>query len=514
MSYLPQLRSELVRAAERRREVFEGLPPSRGMRSRMVPWRWARGSWLRWSAINLAIGVLGTVAGLGAAGVFNRGTALGPSVAPSPIAGEGVALPGSARLLALRTSDPSGGLPWGLRVVRTTRGLECVDVGRVDYGTIGVLGQDGAFDDDRRFHPVSTNVFGNLGCATIDARGHAFVNVALQNQPASGLAGLGEASDSGGCVSAEELPRHLPQSIMRLIQEHRHRPVCPQADMREIYFGLLGPDARSVTYRLSGGGQRTIATVGAQGAYLLVLPQATSGCMAPARAGRLQAGCRYGGRGDRGGPNVPSGVISSIAYRGGRVCHVAAPGTFASMFGSCPPVGFLAAPRRIPTHAQLATAISVHALPAKHYCAKVQGEEAHGDGFIACERGAPPGYRRITGGWPSLLEQIDFTARVAITGSGSWYEVEISLAHAPGCAQGGTGGPTDFDIHAGERIQQRMFAPYRCHGLAHGTVTYVPIVGAAGAMPVTGLPGQGKPVLVGRFNFLVPSAPRNSRSLR
>jgi len=436
-------------------------------------------------AINLALGLAGTVGGLSAAGIFDRGTPLGPSIAPAPHTAEGVAVPGSARLLPLRTPDPGGGLPWGLRVVRTTRGLECVDVGRVDYGTIGVLGQDGAFHGDGRFHPVSPDVFGDLGCATLDARGHAFVNVALQNQPTSGLAGLGEAGGSGGCRSAE-------------LTHNRRLPTCPQADMREIYFGLLGPDARSITYRLPGGGLRAVATVGTQGAYLIVLQQATSGCLAPSRPGKPPA-CPYGGRGNRGGePEVPSGVISKVAYRDGRVCHVAAPGTMKSMFGSCSPVGFVKRRAPIPTHAQLAAPVTVRELPARHYCSKVRGE-----GVMRCERGVPAGYRHVRG-WPSLLVQVDFTARVAITGSGSWYEIEVNLARSHSCTTGGEFGPTDYDIRAGERVHYRTFVPYRCHGLARGTVTYVPTVGAAGAMPVTGLPGQGKPVLVGRFAFVVP----------
>ncbi len=510
MSYLPQLRSELVRAAERGPEVVGATSYPRGQHSRRAPWRAARGSWLRWAAINVAVGLVGTVAGLGAAGVFDRGTALGPSVAPAPGTDEGVAIHGSARLLALRTSDPGGGLPWGLRIVRTTRGLECVDVGRVDYGTIGVLGEDGAFHDDGRFHPVSTNVFGNLGCATIDAYGHSFVNVALQNQPTSGLAGLGEAGGSGGCEPVEDQQlAHLgpPSLIARLNRiRSRRRPTCPRADIREIYFGLLGPDARSVTYRTPRGGQRTVATVGSQGAYLIVLPQATSGCQAPARSPVASPAkrCMYGvGRGDRGGPEVPSGVISTVAYRDGHVCHVVAPGTRQALFGSCPPVGFVKLRVRTPTHAQLATPISVHEMPARHYCSKVRGE-----GIVQCERGVPAGYTPITKGWPSLLVQIDFIARVAITGSDSWYETEIAFSHSPSCSTGGIGGPTNFDIRAGERVQRRMFVPYRCHGLARGTVTYVPTIGAAGAMPVTGLPGEGKPLLVGRFNFLVPSVPK------
>ncbi len=516
MSYLPQLRGELVRAAAGRPEfaaavanrsevgVVAGATPNppevgvvaraalpRGWRALRVRWLGARGPRLRWVAINLAIGLAGTVGGLSAAGVFDRGTPLGPSVAPAPHTAEGVAVPGSAHLLPLRTPDPDGGLPWGLRVVRTTRGLECVDVARVDYGTIGVLGQDGAFHGDGRFHPVSPDIFGVLGCATRDARGHAFVNVALQNQPASGLEGLSQAGDSRGCEPAELPHRH-------------HLPACPQADMREIYLGLLGPDARSVTYRLPSGGQRTVATVGTQGAYLIVLPQATSGCLAPARPWETPAShCAYGGRGNRGGePEVPSGAISAVTYRDGRVCRVAAPGTWRSMFGSCPPVGFVEPRTHIPTHAQLAAPLTVRALPARHYCAQLHGEKV-----MPCERGVPAGYKRLDGGWPALLVQVEFTARVAITGSNSWYEIEVHYAHSHSCPGGGDFGPTDYDIRAGQRVHYRTFVPYRCHGLAHVTVAYVPTVGPAGSMPVTGLPGQGKPVLVGAVALRVPRAP-------
>ena len=81
----------------------------------------------------------------------------GSSVRPNvPLtAGEynGVALSSGAELLSLRDPDPAGGPPWGLKLIRTTRGLLCVQVGRVLLGTVGALGQDGAFGNDGNFHP-------------------------------------------------------------------------------------------------------------------------------------------------------------------------------------------------------------------------------------------------------------------------------------------------------------------------------------------------------------------------
>jgi hypothetical protein len=499
MSYLPQLRSELVQAAHREARAGAAVPASASRAD--SPWRHAR-RW-RWAAVNVAIGLLGTVVGLSAAGVFHRGTTVGPEVPPSATADDGVAIAHSVRLLPLRVADPGGGLPWGIRVAQTTRGLTCVTVGRVDFDTVGVLGQDGAFADDGRFHPISDNVFDPLGCDLTDARGNGFVNVALQNAPASGLSGATQSA--GGCVVAEAMPPALARHLAKLY--HRPRmPTCPAADMREIYFGLLGPDARSITYRSATGALRTISTTGSQGAYLLVLPQATSGCLAPAptgagRGGASDSECSYRFRGDRGGPEVPAGVIAAVSYRDGHTCHVPALSSSESMFGSCPPVGFVSPHRARLTSAQLATPIGVREIPAHSYCTK-------GEAVEPCNRGVPPGYRRISGGWPSLLVQVAFTSRVAIANSASWYEIEMSYPHPRGCSTGGSGGPTNSDIHAGQRIVERMFVPYRCHGVVHGTVTYVPTDGPASSMAVTGLSGQGKPVLVGRFSFTVPAEHR------
>jgi hypothetical protein len=40
-------------------------------------------------------------------------------------------IPSSVRLLALCVADPDGSPPWGLRMIKTTRGLMCVQVGRI-----------------------------------------------------------------------------------------------------------------------------------------------------------------------------------------------------------------------------------------------------------------------------------------------------------------------------------------------------------------------------------------------
>ncbi len=110
----------------------------------------------RWRPLALiAVLVLGGATGaLAAAGVFQTGTPVGPYVLAQANAFEGVAVPGSLRLLALRVADPDGGPSWVLRALRTTRGLECVELARLVGGKIGVIGEDGAFADDETLPPA------------------------------------------------------------------------------------------------------------------------------------------------------------------------------------------------------------------------------------------------------------------------------------------------------------------------------------------------------------------------
>jgi hypothetical protein len=481
MSYLPALKAALVEAASR-----EGVQPARARRSAAAIAIDSLRS-RRWQSIvlNLALGLAVTAFGLSAAGVFERGTPVGPEVPPSPTANEGVAIPGTVRLLALRAADPAGGPPWGLRVLRTTRGLTCVQVGRVDFGTVGVLGKDGSFANDGRFHPFSVNYFNMpFSCAPTDARGHGFLNVFLQDWPASG--GIG-GRDCG--AEADRTSRHARQG----------RRSCPLSDLRDISFGLLGPDAVSVTHLTPSGALASVPTTRTEGAYLVVLPHATRGCLVPDAHRRFPAQCETGFQGDTGGPGIPSGAITAVKYRDGHVCRVPPAGSRASMFEACRPVGFVANPTAAFSSAQLSAPITVRKLPAKSYCAAI-----HGDAVEPCGARVPPGQRRLTGCWPSLLVRISFISRVAITDSRSFYEFNLTMPRVRSCTTGGEGGPTNADIRVGQRVSTSMFIPYRCPGIVRGKVTYVPLVGPATSMPVAGLPGQGAGIPVGTFAFRVP----------
>ncbi len=481
MNYLPGLRASLVKAATLQREVASGAhraPAPSTPRRRPSP-RW------RWVALNVAIGLAGTTVGLNAAGVFERGTPVGPEVPPSPVANEGVAIPGTVKLLGLRVADPAGGLPWGLRVMRTTRGLTCVQLGRVDFATVGFLGRDGGFANDGRFHPLSRDYFDTpFGCAPADAHGHGFLNAFLQDLPASG----GKTGPGCGAEADRTYGQHTGKSA-----------ACPLSDLREISFGLLGPDAVSVTHLTASGALATTRTTGSQGAYLVVLPHATEGCLVPGASHRFPAECEVGFQGVTGGPGVPAGAITAVTYRDGHVCHVPAPGAQGSMFQSCQPVGFVADHTTDLTGAKLAAPISVRELPAGSYCAAI-----HGEGVGPCGASVPAGFRRLSGGWPSLLVEISFTSRVAITDSHSFYEFNLTMPRSRTCTTGGENGPTNADIRAGQRVSTRMFVPYRCPGIVRGSVTYVPLVRAATAMPVPGLPGQGTAITVGTFSFRIP----------
>jgi hypothetical protein len=57
--------------------------------------------------------------------------------------GLGVPQPGTSRLLGVRTADPRGGPPWGIRVFRSSRGYRCAQYGRVVGGRLVRIGRDG-----------------------------------------------------------------------------------------------------------------------------------------------------------------------------------------------------------------------------------------------------------------------------------------------------------------------------------------------------------------------------------
>jgi hypothetical protein len=254
----------------------------------------------------------------------------------SPRAGLGKIAQGTVRLVPISVPDPHGGLPWGMRALSTTRGVGCLQVGRLLDGRLVALGQDAAFGNDGRAHelPLSTNVE-RLNCSFVDGHGRIFDSVTIKSQAASAAPGV-------HC----EPPGTYARSHRAALS------TCPLADERDLYYGMLGPDATSLTYSMNGK-SHSLATVGPDGAYLIVTP-GTIHRYSGAAGSRERAGLYTS-------DEVPVySPINAIHYRGGATCHLVTAERWVYGPRACaPPLPqpFGWAPVGVPTHAQLATPI-------------------------------------------------------------------------------------------------------------------------------------------------------------
>jgi hypothetical protein len=245
---------------------------------------------VRVALVALALVLATSAITLAATGVILTGSPVGTAHAPIATAGEGIPVRGGARLLPLRAPDPAGGLPWGMRIIHTTRGLICVQIGRVYDGQLGQLGVDGAFHDDGRFHPLPT-----------DALPDVLANAA--------------GWMTGNCASPGEI--YAGDSVGLELSAATSPPpgAGVPADRREISFGLLGVHAVSITYR-EGSQTHTQPVLPGLGAYLIV-QRYTSGRP-------LGSVSETDGRDEPGnysGPAAPNGALTAITYNyAGRTC--------------------------------------------------------------------------------------------------------------------------------------------------------------------------------------------------
>jgi hypothetical protein len=290
MDAMDRFGQELVRAAGRRHAVRRSLPALFGTRfARSSPRRRASAR-VRVVLVALVL-VLATAAiTLAATGVILTGSPVGTVRAPIATAGEGIPVAGGARLLPLRAPDPAGGLPWGMRIVHTTRGLICVQIGRVYDDQLGQLGVDGAFHDDGRFHPLPTD--------------------ALPDTLASAAGWMaGNCSSPGDIYAGDSVGLELSAATSP------GPGAGVPADRREISFGLLGVHAVSVTYR-EGSETRTQPVLPGLGAYLIV-QRYTSGRP-------LGSASETDGRDEPrnySAPAGPNGALTAITYDyAGRTC--------------------------------------------------------------------------------------------------------------------------------------------------------------------------------------------------
>jgi hypothetical protein len=404
------------------------------------------------------------------------GTAAGPRTA-NPNTFQGAAISSTVRLVS-ETPDPRGGLPWGLREFQTTRGQTCLQVGRVQDGTIGVIGQDGAVGKRRPLHPISPNSYTGDGCSETDRNGNAFDNVAVQGAIASADVQWGTGLQGDGCGGRNG---------------GRPEPPCPKADLRDLDYGLLGPDAVSITYLASGGRLFTEPTNGTDGAYLIVGAGTTQSCSQQATEGR---DC-VSGSGRTSGPALQSGVITAVTYRDGHVCQLPAATSGGVAQASCPPVRYAAPRVQHVTAAQVAAPVTVQKLPAKHYCTS-------GPLTLApCKAGQTP----LKGEQGVLLINISFTERIAVTDGNSYYQFSDTYP-SPGrrsCPGSGTSATTLANARAGQRVLFQDQIPIGCTGVVHGTIAYVPASGAAGfGSGPSRASGRDGSITVGHFSFVMP----------
>lgn len=398
---------------------------------------------------------------LAASGVIRFGSParLPFSMYPDAREGAGALVPGTVRMLPIAAPDPTGGPDWGMRELSTSRGEGCLQIGRLLDGRLGALGRDGAFGDDGRFHELPvTAAFDIDGCALLDGRGRLFANVTADERAASAWVGVG--GRLGGCVPPSAGPYEKGLRITPAERARGVRPpaICARADLRNIYYGLLGPQAKSITYALDGQ-RHTLDTVGANGAYLFVTPASAHQLLDFANAGTADT--------------VPvDGPIREIHYRDGSTCHLTSKSWIGGVDACTPPlsepVGY-APVGKAPTRAEVAAPIHAHVARGRF------GGEAI---------------------------EVSFTARLPVADARRVYGVRWRTpGMAPG-AYGGTSTNTDipaghtvrFEIPAGESPRSRRRA-----GIVRGTVRLQQALGAGG------IEGPGSvSVPVGSFAVRVP----------
>ncbi len=443
----------------------------------------------RWGAALLGVLLL---AGGGIVLFGGGGSSAVPSVAGALPAG-----------IVARAGDPAGGLPWGLRVVRTG-GWTCVQLGRLRGDQLGVIGKDGSLGDDGRFHPFAPSTTNQAFCAQDDANSHAFMTIQLGALPASGVgAGYHTATQCRTAAEVADMKRILrirhAAGLRALIEQVL---ICPQRDLRFIQYGLLGLYANAITY--SYDGRRLVErTHGADGAYLVVGPATTSFCS------QMPQGSLCGENGDA--PNsLFGGMILAVHYRNGQSCQPATLDTrLPPSILQCPRIGYVA-PKALLRASQVAAPVSFRLIPAASYCWQPSSSDGR-DGFGAAAATDLGGYLPCTAGLsaadkrPGIIQHgvlvvFSWTARQPVTSTNTGYEFFLGSDRC-----GGEGGSTGGRITAGERLTRGLIVQSRCTGTLTGTVAYQPNLGPEGGGFAGDDPGHDGSILVGDFTIRIPA---------
>lgn len=413
MTLIPELEQELTRA------ITETVPAKRRSRLRRLP-----------ILVPVAATLAGTAVALAAAGVIQLGSpereSNGRKNTPAEAAtGLGSISPNTSELLGLRVKDPGSLLPWGLRIARTSRGLGCVRAGLVLNGRLGALGIDGDFRNDGFFHPFpAASTPRIIGCVPPDSRGELFISASEADVPTS-------ASALHRCPGAGANGKVPPSAL------------CAGSNTRDIYYGLLGPRATSLTYSV-GGTTHTIIPQGPHGAYLIILPAN------PRDLNGVGTGL------------VPAGrPITEVTYRGGLTCRFTGGSPEPRSACSTPPGATY-------THPNLKRLLAT--APRTRITATV-----------------------TRGHHSAWSVTVSFRAPVAISNALTAYAVEL---HNPGRPRSWGGSDTNTNLHPGQRVAitfSNLTRPGLYTGAVRLTTRPSNVVGLGLAGP-----------LVGRFSARIP----------
>jgi hypothetical protein len=347
----------------------------------------------------------------------------------SPNTGDGAPLPSNDAVLGLRVRDPIGGLPWGMRIVRTTRGQACLQVGRVYEGKLGVIGTGYAFGADGRFHTLSPEDALSINCVQVDPRGQ-FVDVqGPLTVSADGLSLSETRTDRVHC----DMPG-----------QHDWGVRCPSSQLRLMAFGALGPDAASLRVRFQGR-SFNLRPYGPDGVYLVVF--------------KAPAGTNSGPYFGRQAPSPPA---MTVTFRNGSTC------TLPSMSDPlrCRPEGIDYSSGPTVTTGDVASPI--HA----SYATNVRGGQSP---FVVTGPGSAASAPLRPRPGPGLV--VMFEAREGIRGPLATYGVEIHRPVVPECFGGGAllTNQTSPTLAAGQTTRFIIRLQAACHGLYRGRVFYLQI---------------------------------------
>lgn len=388
-----------------------------------------RRSWRR-RGVGLPIAV-GTVvlaaASAGGALLLAPGKPVAPELVlpATPETGLGEPVGASLELLPMRVGDPEGGAPWGMRVIRTTRGLLCLQAGRVVDGALGGLGIGYAFGGDGRFHPfLPADAIATDSCPAVGANGAPFLPGPPVIVPANALPLAGEnvsQADQNHC----DLPGQQNWGVR-----------CPQAELRQVAMGLLGREAKSIRVTTPDS-SFTVSPYGPDGAYLIVLPAQ------PNANASMSSGAYEGPFGNVS--HAAGGAVLTVTYSDGSHCQI--PATGPSRQCHAHEQGSTGA--QLPSSAQLSSAVHVSYLPrVEHPVAPLLMDDAAGGTFAG--RGEQSGEAA-----PGPALTVSFKAPVRVENASSAYVVELEPRPVSRCATPAVivSQPTDQTLQAGASVQ-------------------------------------------------------------